>query len=146
MSVKFHKGYWTIFVGGMPQLSYATKEAAESMLAQISHQELTLMKRARFSKLSREARLAFAMLFMVVDEMGRFRGCPEALAMALFPRDDESRARFPEDLAELASANVIRCRRTEQSVSLSIPGFVEHSRGYQQEKAKRLSNDQPQST
>jgi hypothetical protein len=110
MSIRLHAGYWTIFVGGKPVLSFWSRAEAKAMV---------------FHNLSVDARLLYLLLFTVTDNHGKFRGASSLLADGLFPDDAESQERIPESLQALEDVGFIRQKFNQQDAFISIPHFAD---------------------
>jgi hypothetical protein len=104
MSIRFHAGYWTIFIAGKPVMSFASKAEAQAML-----------------NVSTEARLLYLLLWTVADDHGKFRGAAHFLASSLFPDDVDSQKRIPENLQALEAAGYIRQKFSDRGACIAIP-------------------------
>lgn len=79
-------------------------------------------------RVSRDARLLFAMLFTVADDAGRLRGASRMLASLLFPYDDDAPGLIDGWLAELEMEGCIRRYEADGSQYIDIPKWLEHQR------------------
>jgi hypothetical protein len=79
-------------------------------------------------KVSRDARLTFAMLFTVADDDGRMSAPPRLLASLLFPYDDDAPALIEGWLAELEHVGCVRRYSVGGSSYLDIPRWKNHQK------------------
>lgn len=79
-------------------------------------------------RVSRDARLLFAMLFTVADDAGRLRGSSRMLASLLFPYDDDAPRLIDGWLAELEMEGCIRRYEIDGNRYIDIPKWLEHQR------------------
>lgn len=108
MSIKFHAGYWTIFIAGKPVMSFRSKAEAQAML------------RAEFRHLPADARMLYLLLWTVADNRGKFRGASDFLASSLFPDDINCQQHIPENLKTLEAAGYIRQKFNDDGASIAI--------------------------
>lgn len=79
-------------------------------------------------RVSRDARLLFAMLFTVADDAGRLRGASRMLASLLFPYDDDAPRLIDGWLTELEMEGCIRRYEVNGSRYIDIPKWLEHQK------------------
>jgi hypothetical protein len=91
---------------------------------------------ASLGRVSRDARLAFVLLFTVADDAGRVRGEPRMLAGLLFPYDDDAKALIEGWLDELVREGSIVRYRVNGDLYLAIPGWSDHQRIDRPSKSK----------
>ena len=103
MSIRFHAGYWTIFIAGKPVMSFASKAEAQAML-----------------NVPTEARLLYLLLWTVTDDHGKFRGASHFLASSIFPDDIDRQNQVPENLEALEAAGFIRQKFNDDGAFVAI--------------------------
>jgi len=75
---------------------------------------------ASLSRVSREARLFFILLWTVADDAGRLRLDPERLKERLYPLDDDALLLLPVWIGELESAHCIEVYRVDDVEYLRV--------------------------
>ncbi len=79
-------------------------------------------------RVSRDARLLFINLFTLVDDAGRTRAAPRALANLLYPYDDDAQGLIDRWLHELDHVGAIQRYTVEGCAYLAIPNWLKHQR------------------
>lgn len=96
---------------------------------------------ASLGRVSRDARLAFVLLFTVADDAGRVRGEPRMLAGLLFPYDDDAKGLIEGWLDELVREGSIVRYRVNGDLYIAIPGWSDHQRIDRPSKSKIPGQD-----
>ena len=79
-------------------------------------------------RVSRDARLAFILLWTLADDSGRLRGNSRMLASLLFPYDEDAGALMDGWLAELEREGCIERYAVEGSTFISIAKWLSHQK------------------
>jgi hypothetical protein len=79
-------------------------------------------------KVSRDARLTFAMVLTVADDEGRARASPRLLASLLFPFDDDAPGLIEGWLVELEKVGCVRRYSVDGTSYLDIPQWTKHQK------------------
>lgn len=117
MSIRFHEGFWTIFIAGKPVMSFESKGDAEALLIGTPSEPRQMID------VSAAERLLYLLLCTVTDDDGRYRGSPSVLASALFPDDTDSQERIRARLQVLDAAGLIRQNFNEHSAFVEIKNW-----------------------
>lgn len=80
------------------------------------------------SRVSRDARLLFIMLWTIADDAGRARAASRLLASLLFPYDNDAPQKIPEWLMELERQNVIKVYAVDGNSYLEITNWLDHQK------------------
>lgn len=79
-------------------------------------------------RVSRDARLAFVLLWTVADDEGRLRGSPALLAGLLFPYDEDARKKLSGWLDELEREGCISRYRVGADSYIAVSNWAEHQK------------------
>src|SRR5688572_17645353 len=79
-------------------------------------------------RVSREARLLFAMLWTIADDEGRLRGASRLLASLLYPYDDDAPALMDGWLEELEGVDCIRRYEVGGTRYVEITKWLDHQK------------------
>ena len=80
------------------------------------------------SRCSRDARLAFVLMWTLADDYGRLRGNPYLLAGTMFPYDKDARELIEDWLEELETQGCIRRYVVDQDHYIEICNWSKHQR------------------
>jgi hypothetical protein len=79
-------------------------------------------------KISRDARLAFILMWTIADDSGRLRGNSRMLASLLFPYDEDAGKKIDTWIAELHEQGCVIRYKAENSEYIQIKKWTEHQR------------------
>lgn len=79
-------------------------------------------------RVSREARLAFIMLWTIADDAGRLRGNSRMLASLLYPYDDDAPKLMPKWLGELEQEGCVIVYEIEANTYIQICNWLNHQK------------------
>lgn len=79
-------------------------------------------------KISRDARLAFILMWTIADDSGRLRGNSRMLASLLFPYDEDAGKKIDIWIAELHEQGCVIRYKAENSEYIQIKKWTEHQR------------------
>ncbi len=77
---------------------------------------------------SRDARLAFILMWTIADDSGRLRGNSRMLASLLFPYDDDAAKKIDGWIGELQGQNCLVRYKSENAEYIQIKKWLEHQR------------------
>lgn len=79
-------------------------------------------------KISRDARLAFILMWTIADDSGRLRGNSRMLASLLFPYDEDAGKKIDGWIAELHEQGCVIRYKADSSEYIQIKKWTEHQR------------------